>query len=98
MAIEGTALIYWRPKMTIKIRITEAVAFELEASACEHIPDWASHSGTHEATVEEVLIIFAEAKYYTDPGQFDIGPHGLPLGTFNAFRALKKQCQKLLSA
>jgi hypothetical protein len=84
--------------MTIKIRITEAVAFELAASACEHIPDWASHSGTHQATVEDVRTLLSEATYYTDPAQFEIGPYGLPLGTFNAFRALKKQCQKLLSA
>ena len=82
----------------MKIRISNSVAFELEASNCDHIPDWASHSGTHKATVEEVRTLLAEATYYTDPAQFEIGPYGLPLGTFNAFRALKKKCQKLLSA
>jgi len=82
----------------MKIRISDAVALELEASACDHIPDWASLSGTHEATVEEVRTLLAEATYYADQAQFDIAPYGLPLGTFNAFCALKKQCQKLLSA
>ena len=82
----------------MKIRIRDAVAQELEASACDHIPDWALTIGTHDATVEEIRTLLAEASYYTDPAQFDIGPYALPLGTFNAFCALKKQCQKLLSA
>jgi len=82
----------------MRIRITNAVAFEFSASACEHIPEFAFDAGTYDATVEDVRLLLQEAKYYTDPNQFEVGPYGLPLGTFNAFRALKTQCEKALAA
>lgn len=79
-----------------RIRITPTVSHEFEHSAPEHLPLDKLDTGWVLLNEDELRSVLSEARYYTDPANFDVGPYDLPLGTYNAFRALARQCEAAL--
>ena len=79
-----------------RIRITPTVNHEFEHSAPAHLPLDKLDTGWVLLNEDELRSVLSEARYYTDPASFDVGPCDLPLETHNAFLALARQCEAAL--
>lgn len=84
--------------MTIKVNITPTISQEYQARCPEDIPWALREEGTHEVTLEEAGVILADARFNSDTKAFDVGPYGMPLGVFNAYRALAVRVAKAIAA
>lgn len=83
---------------SITIRISPAFAGDWEARCPEETPEAVQVAGQHRVSPEVARAVLADAEHNSDRGAFDVGPYGMPLGTFNAYRALAKQVRKALGA
>jgi hypothetical protein len=81
----------------MRIKITSAIANEYANRLPEFLPLDKLNEGRCEVTEAEARSILADAEHNSDREAFDIGPYGMPLGTFNAYRSLAKQIRKALS-
>jgi hypothetical protein len=82
----------------VKIKITPAISFDLVQRSPDHIPEALRRVGVHEVKLEVAREILADAKYNSDLAAFDVGPNGMPLPVFNAYRALAIRVEKAIAA
>jgi hypothetical protein len=83
---------------TVTIRITPTIHGEYESRCPEGIDHDALRIGSNAVTRAQARLILDDATHNSDPKAFDIGEYGMPLGTFNAYRALVSQVRKVLGA
>lgn len=81
----------------IKIRISPTIANELADRLPDELPLDKLRAGVCELTIDEARALLADAEFNSDPRAIDVGPYGMPLATFNAYRALAKQTRAALS-
>jgi hypothetical protein len=85
------------PTRTIRVRISPTIAGEFESRCPEDIAEHLRDEGVHDATEAEVRLLLADAEFNSDPQAQTIGPDYMPLGVFNAYRALAKQLRAVLA-
>jgi hypothetical protein len=81
----------------VLINISPTIANEY----ANRLPDWLPESvvqGKNDVSPELARSILSDAEYNSDTKAFDVGPEGMPLPVFNAYRALAKQVRKALAA
>lgn len=83
---------------TIRIRISAAIAQEYVARCPDQLPLAKLVEGRVELTLDEARAVLDDAEHNSDTTAFDVGPYGMPLGTFNAYRALARQVRAALAA
>jgi hypothetical protein len=81
---------------TVRIRISAAISHEYDVRCPDFLPLDKLREGACELTLDEARAVLADAEYNSDPQAQDVGPYGMPLGTFNAYRALAKQIRTAL--
>ena len=64
----------------------------------EHLPLDKLNAGVCHLTRDEALAVMHDAEYNSDPEAVDIGPYGMPIGTFNAYKALAAQIRRSLAS
>jgi hypothetical protein len=81
----------------IKLRISATIDDEY-ASRC---PDFVFLDKLNEGpvllTLEEAREVLADAEFNCNPRAQTVGPYGMPLPTFNAYRALAKQARAAIA-
>ena len=80
----------------MKLRITSTIANEYDDRSPDYLPLDKLREGWVELTEAEVRAVLEDALFNSDTDAFNVGEYGMPLGTFNAYRALAKQCRKVL--
>lgn len=83
-------------EQTVSIRISDTIAGEYESRCPEDIPDELTVAGVHRVSLDVARAIRDDAAYNSDRRAQDVGPYGMPLPTFNAYKALAKQVNKAL--
>jgi hypothetical protein len=81
---------------TVVIKITPAIAFEYDTRLPDYLPLDKLLPGNCTLTLEEAKDVLADAEFNSDITAQDVGPYGMPLGTFNAYRALARQIRRKL--
>ena len=77
----------------IQLRISATIDNEYANRQPEFLPLDKLHEGVCTLTLEEAKAVLNDAEYNSDLDAVDVGPFGMPLGTFNAYRALAKQAR-----
>jgi hypothetical protein len=80
----------------VLINISPTIANEY----ANRLPDWLPESvvqGKNDVSPELARQILSDAEFNSDTKAFDVGPYGMPLPVFNAYRALAKQVRKALA-
>jgi hypothetical protein len=80
----------------IRVRISATIDHEYENRCPDFLPLDKLREGVCDVTPEEARAILADAEFNSDLSAVDVGEYGVPLGTFNAYRALAKQVRKSL--
>ena len=82
--------------LIVKIRFSPAIVQEYAVRCPEWVPEQIEAPGVYDLTSEEARTVMLDAEYNSDRTVFDIGPYDMPLGTFNAYRALARQIKAKL--
>lgn len=82
----------------VKIRISPAIENEYANRLPDFLPLDKLDAGVCELTADEARAVLADAEHNSDRDAVDVGEYGMPLGTFNAYRALARQVRKALDA
>lgn len=77
----------------VRIRISATIDNELCNRAPEHLPLAKLDEGLCTLTLEEAKAVLADAKFNSDLEAQTVGPNDMPLGVFNAYRALARQTE-----
>lgn len=85
------------PHPTIRVRISAAIDNEYASRQPEDLPLDKLNEGRCLLTPNEAQAVLDDALYNSDPKAQDVGPYGMPLGTFNAYSALAKQVRQALA-
>jgi len=80
----------------ITIRITETVSQEYDIRCPDFLPLDKLRVGKCLLTLDEARKVLADAEYNSDPEAVEVGEYGVPLGTYNAYRALARQVRKAI--
>lgn len=75
----------------IKIRISQTIENEYANRLPEFLPLDKLSAGMVELTLDEACAVLNDAEFNSDRKAQDVGPYGMPLPVFNAYRALAKQ-------
>lgn len=75
----------------VRVRISAAIDNEYASRCPEFLPLDKLHEGWCVLTVGEAREVLADAQFNSDKTAVDVGPNGMSLGVFNAYRALAKQ-------
>lgn len=78
------------------LRISGTIANEYDTRQPEHLPLTKLSEGACRLTREEVQAVVDDAVFNSDTKAVDVGPDAMPLGVFNAYRALAKQGKRVL--
>ena len=78
------------------VRISPTIANEYATRNPEDIPEEAYCTGQRSVKVESARAMLADAEFNSDTTVFEVGEYGMPLGCFNAYRALAKQLRATL--
>lgn len=81
----------------IRIRISAAIAQEYAARCPDHLPLAKLVEGRVDLTIDEARAVLDDAEFNSDTTAFDVGPYGMPLGVFTAYRALARQVRAALA-
>ena len=82
----------------IKVRISATIENEYANRLPEYLPLEKLDEGVVYLTEDEAKAVLADAAFNSDPKAQDVGPYGMPLPVFNAYRALAAQIRKALAA
>lgn len=82
---------------TIAVRISATIDNDYANRLPDHLPLDKLDVGRCTLTVDEARAVLADAAYNSDRDAVDVGPYAMPLGTFNAYRALAVQLQRALA-
>lgn len=83
---------------TIAVRISAAIDNEYANRLPEWLPESVDTStGLCLVPVAVAKAMLSDALYNSDRQCVDVGPYGMPLGVFNAYKALAKQLAKALA-
>lgn len=82
----------------VRIRITRTIEGEYETRLPEHLPLDKLNTGWCELTLEEARAVLSDAEHNSDRNAVDVGPYGVPLPVFNAYRALARQARTAIAA
>jgi hypothetical protein len=80
----------------ITIRITETISQEYDVRLPGFLPLDKLHVGKCLLTLDEARAVLADAEYNSAPEAVEVGEYGVPLGVFNAYRALARQVRKAI--
>ena len=78
------------------LRISGTIANEYDTRQPDHLPLGKLSEGTCQLTRKEVQLVVDDAVFNSDTQAVDVGPDAMPLGVFNAYRALAKQGKRVL--
>jgi hypothetical protein len=81
----------------IKLRISAAIDNEYANRLPDFLPLDKLGEGVCTLTLEEAKAVMNDAEYNSDRNAVDVGPYGMPLGTFNAYRSLAKQARAAIA-
>ena len=81
----------------IRIRISAAIAQEYDVRCPDHLPLAKLVEGRVNLTIDEARAVLADAEHNSDTKAFNVGPYDMPLGTFNAYRALARQARAAIA-
>jgi hypothetical protein len=81
---------------TVVVKITPTIFLEYETRLPDHLPLEKLDQGYCTLTLEEARAVLADAEFNSDTTAQDVGPYGMPLSTFNAYRALARQISRKL--
>jgi hypothetical protein len=81
----------------IRVRISATIDNDYANRCPEWMQDVEIVEGANDVTISVARVMLADAEYNSDKSAFDIGPHDMPLGTFNAYRALAKQLRAAIA-
>lgn len=76
---------------TVTIKISQAIDDEYTLRVPDFLPLEKLRAGACVLTLDEARAVLEDAEFNSDRTVFDVGPYGMPLGAFNAYRALAKQ-------
>lgn len=76
---------------TVKLRISATIANEYASRCPDFLPLDKLDEGICTLTLEEARAVLNDAEHNSDRTAFDVGPYGMPLPIYNAYRALAKQ-------
>lgn len=76
----------------VRLRISRTIDNEWATRSPDFIPE-RLRPGSNLVTLEEARAILADAEFNSDLQAVEVGEYGMPLGTFNAYRALAKQAR-----
>jgi hypothetical protein len=79
------------PGQFVIVRISPTISNEYANRCPEGIPEEAFLTGKRSVSLQSARAMLSDAEYNSDKTAFDVGPDDMPLGTFNAYRALAKQ-------
>jgi hypothetical protein len=82
----------------VAVRISPTIAGEYENRQPDDLPLDKLDAGVCQLTLEEARAVLADAEFNSDSKAFDVGPYGMPLPVFNAYRALAKQLRATLGS
>lgn len=81
----------------IRVRISPTIANEYADRLPASLPLQKLRSGVCDLTPDEAREVLEDAEFNSDRRAFDVGPYGMPLGTFNAYKALAKQLRAAIA-
>ena len=81
----------------IKIRISPTINNEYANRLPEFLPLHKLSVGMVELTLDEARAVLDDAEFNSDRNAQDVGPYGMPLPVFNAYRALAKQVRAAIA-
>lgn len=82
----------------IKVRISATIDHDYEVRYPEHLPLDKLSAGVCVLTRQEAQAVLDDAEFNSDLTAQDVGPYAMPLGVFNAYKALAKQLRAALAA
>jgi len=80
----------------IQVRISPTIANEYATRQPDYLPEKIHTSGLITLTLAEATTLLEDAEFNSDLTAFDVGQDAMPLGAFNAYRALARQLQRTL--
>jgi hypothetical protein len=80
----------------VTVRISATIANEYANRCPDWIPEEAFLTGKRAVRLSSARRMLNDAEYNSDKDAFAIGPFDMPLGTWNAYRALAKQLRKVI--
>lgn len=81
----------------VRVRISAAIDNEYATRCPDFLPLDKLNEGWCSLSVDEARAVLADARFNSDRTAVDVGPHGVPLGVFNAYRALARQIEVALA-
>lgn len=81
----------------INIQISQTISNEYANRCPDFLPLKKLQKGNCALSLDEAQAVLADAEYNSDPMAQDVGPYGMPLGTFNAYKALAKQARAAIA-
>jgi hypothetical protein len=82
---------------TVTIRISATIDNEYNDRMPADLPLDKLVTGKCVVTLDEARAVLADAEHNSDKTVFDVGPYGMPLPVFNAYRALAKQVRAAIA-
>lgn len=82
---------------TVTIRISAAIDNEYANRLPDFLPLDKLNTGKCILTLDEARAVLADAEYNSDLEAQDVGPYGMPLGTFNAYKSLANQVRAAIA-
>jgi hypothetical protein len=82
---------------SFRIRISPTLANEYANRLPDDLPIGKLRAGVCELTADECRAVLADAEFNSDRTAVDVGPYGMPLATFNAYRALANRVRAVLA-
>lgn len=86
-----------REPATVVLRISATIENEYANRQPDFLPLDKLHEGRCTLTLEEARAVAEDAAYNSDLRAFSVGMDDMPLGTFNAYRALAKQARAAIA-
>lgn len=82
---------------TVTIRISATLDNEYANRCPDYLPLEKLHEGNCVLSLDEAKAVLDDAEYNSDRQAQDVGPYGMPIGTFNAYKALAKQVRTAIA-
>ena len=82
---------------TIEVRISSTIENEYANRLPDFLPLDKLSQGRCKLSLDEARRVLADADWNGDRQCVDVGHYGMPLGVFNAYRALAKQVRAAIS-
>ena len=81
----------------VTLRISKTISNEYANRCSDHIPEEVFLTGKRSLSLDSARAILADAEFNSDLQAQDVGEYGVPLGVFNAYRALAKQARAAIA-